>query len=402
MARPNNGPTGGATPTPGPPSTPTAKQQARERRQEARQRKRQKAQRRAKRAAWQAMYDPSQTISGIPLRQLANALTRLELQPGIKAQKAALAASRRGQRYDVGALGRMGSRLDQQQQGLVSRLGGYRGEAVSRAEAARDRMNQSLTNTAQQSTDRLNTLQGQVLGEQISTLNASGVQPGQSATDRAMGQFAQGQQDALTRQRESWQGLAGLMGEQGINLSGQLGDAAVYGAEADRSAISRNIASRIADRRQMGAEERAASRAELATLRGLRGSTRLKNLMELRREQQDFGARKAEIAAQRQQWKAENAREWYDSVTRRQDSQNDGGGDGDGRGANDTPRRMTGAEWQDWKSVGKEIIESNPGKRITNWPEFLDAIASSEGVSWTPRERAKFKRRFQKWYNQNY
>lgn len=357
-------------------------------------------QRAARRAARRAVYDPTAPLSGKILKRVSNALTKLELQPGINAQKAAIEASRRGQEYDTSALDRMGGRLDTQMSGLASRMGDYRNEAVSRAEAARDRMNEGLASTARESTDRLNTLQGQVLGNQISTLSAAGIQPGQSATDQAMGQIAQGQQDALSRQRESWQGLASVMGEQGVTTAGAMGDAAQYGVESDRGAIQRNIASRVADRRQMGAEERSKARSELATLRGLRGSTRLKNLLELRREQQDYGARMSEIEAQRQQWNKENKLNWFKA----RDAANDdnGGGGGDGRGPNDTPRKMTGGEWQDWKSVGREIVESNPGKKITNWSAFLDAVASTEGVSWGPRERAQYKRRFQKWYNQNY
>jgi len=383
---------GGVRPTPGPPASPIAKKQARKR-------KRARARRQRRRQANQMLYDPSAPLSGRSLRRVAGATARKEFKPQIDAQKTAIRTSRQEQKYDVRGLNKMGKRLDQSMAGLVGRLGGYQAESINRATQARDTMNQNLANTAKQSQDRLNSLQGQVLGDQISSLQAAGVQPGQSATDKAMGRLSESQQQAQANQSQSWSNLAAVLGETGVTNASAMGDAAVYGAESDRSAIERNIASRIEDRKQVGATERSKSRSELATIRSLRGASKVKNIMDLRREQQDYGARMAEIQAQAQQWNAENTRKWYDSETGRIRANKSGSGSKSGPG--DTPRKMTKGEWKDWKSVGVEIVNSQPKKKITNWNAFLNEVASTKGVKMTARERRQYKKRFKKWYRKN-
>lgn len=333
-------------------------------------------------------------------------MTRLELKPGINAQKAALAASRRGQAYDTRALTNMGQRLDAKMGGLVTNVRAYGQDANTRASGLSADLQSNLAATNQRATDNLNTLQGSVLGDRVSTLASQDIGPG--ANTKALAGLMAQQQTGMAQQGSSWNNLGTVLGAMNQASTNAMSDAAVYGAENQRANVSRNIESRIADRRQMGAEERAKTQAELATLRGLRGSTMLKNTMDLRREQQDFQAKKAEIAAMLRNQKAENARKWFDSVTdrRRQqadarddmaDNRREGNGGGDG-GEN----RMNGQEWNQWKAALKTQIESNPGERITDWNVVLDNIGASEGVSWTPRERRQFKRRAKKWYNRKY
>jgi hypothetical protein len=357
---------------------------------------------RGRRKGLSSLYDPATSLSGRPLKAAAKAATKLELQSGINAQKAALAASRRGQAYDVRALGNMGQRLDERMGGLVSNVATYGKEANTRAAGLSADLQANLAASNQQATDRLNTLQGSVLGDQVSNLTSQDIAPGAN-TKALAGMMAQ-QQAGANQQQSSWNNLGAVLGSMNQASTAGMSDAAYYGARNERENVARNINTRIADRRQMGAEERAKTRSELATIRGLRGATTLKNLMELRREQQDYGSRKAEIAATLRNQKAENAIDWYNAITKRRDQQADAknGGSGGGSGGDGNDNRMNGQEWRQWRSALKTEIERYPGEPITNWNTVLDNIGSAEGVSWTPRERRQFKRRAKKWYSKKY
>lgn len=395
------GPTGGVSPS-------DKGGRSREGKRQARARARARRQRQAKRQAWQNLYDPGATVSGRPLKSVARAMTRLELQPGINAQKAALAASRSSQAYDNRALTNMGQRLDAKMGGLVTNVKAYGQDANTRASGLSADLQSNLAATNQRATDNLNTLQGSVLGDRVSNLTSQDIGPG--ANTKALAGLMAQQQAGATQQGSSWSNLGSVLGAMNQASTSAMSDAAVYGAQNEQANVARNIESRIADRSQMGAEERAKAQAELATLRGLWGSTMLKNTMDLRREQQDFQAKKAEIAAMLRNQKAENARKWFDSVTdrRRQqqdarddaaDNRNDARESGGGGGSD---RRMNNQEWKTWKAALQTEIERNPGERITDWNVVLDNIGTAEGVNWTPRERRQFKRRAKKWYSRKY
>jgi hypothetical protein len=362
---------------------------------------------RGRRKGLSSLYDPATSLSGRPLKAAAKAATKLELQSGINAQKAALAASRRGQAYDVRALGNMGQRLDGRMGGLVSNVATYGKEANTRAAGLSADLQANLAASNQQATDRLNTLQGSVLGDQVSNLTSQDIAPGAN-TKALAGMMAQ-QQAGANQQQSSWNNLGAVLGSMNQASTAGMSDAAYYGARNERENVARNINTRIADRQQMGAEERAKTRSELATIRGLRGATTLKNLMELRREQQDYGARRAEIAATLKNQKADNAIDWYNAITNRReqnanarDDAADNRNDARENGGGGNDNRMNGQEWNQWKSALKTEIERKPGERITNWNQVLDNIGAVEGVSWTPRERRQFKRRAKKWYSKKY
>jgi hypothetical protein len=336
------------------------------------------------------LYNPNQPLAGAPFGRTARALTRIETQPAINAQKNLIQSINRGNRRDLAALGAMGARLDQQSAGMNQRLGGYMQEAGNRAVENRDSLNARLAQSASSAQDSINQLQGSVLGGQISMLASQNAGP--SASQGRLAQMAQMQQAANAANSRAFQDLGQVMGTATVNNVNSQGLAAMNTAENQRMAIARNIASRKADSRAAAAEARREARGELATMRGLRGATNLKNLLDLRREQQQFQLGRAELAQAGRQ-----ARQELGIKNRELDIEqqkvNQDGRDSGGSGGSGGEGKLTGGEYKQYSAAAKELIG---GGKIRSYTDFLDRLEKREGVNWSPVERRKFRKRFKK------
>lgn len=336
------------------------------------------------------LYQPNQALSGIPFGKVAAALTKVELQPGINAQKNLLGSINRQSRRDVAALGAMGDRLDTQAGGMYDRLAGYGAESVRTAEANRDAIKARLASNATQAQSNLNQLQESVLGGQINMLASQ--RAGASDSQGRLAQFAQMQQSANDATSESFQKLGDIVGAAGVSNADSQRLAALSNAESQRMAMARNIASRQNDVRAQASEAGREAQSELATMRGLRGATKLKNLLDLRREQQQFQLGRAELAQAGAQARAELNIKNRELDIKQQEADQDGA-DGGGDGSNRDDMRLGPGEYRQFAAAGKELLG---GGKIGNYGDFLDELGQQEGVNWTALERRKFRKRFKK------
>lgn len=354
------------------------------------------------------IYNPGSPLSGLGLKKTAGALTQISTRPAIQAQKTQLGASKRAQKQDVKAIGRMGKRLDEQAGTLTQKLGQYGNEGIANAQGYADSLSDRLAATNQSATDNLNRLQSDALGGSIAALVGQDIPAGQSAGQEAMERMAALQQQGQSDLNTSWAGLGAVLGEAGVKSAAGLRQAGLQDMQNQRLAIQRNITSRQVDRRAQGTEERIGARTQLATLRGLKGAEKLKNLLELRREQQSYMNEKAGILAQTRQANADRKLDWYEAITgakndaaaiaqRERDSKRDANGDGGGGGGADLwdkEGKLSKPEFNQAKAAALDILGGKGSVR--NWNEFLDRVGAQEGVSWSPVERKKFKRRFKK------
>lgn len=338
------------------------------------------------------LFQPNEALAGKPFKKLAQALTRIETRPAINAQRELIKSINRGIRRDEAALGAMRGRLDSDMRGATERLAGYGQTSVDQQAANRDALRSRLEQNAKDSQNSLNQLQESVLGDQISTLASQQVAAGSSGSQGRLAQMAQMQQSANAANSQATRNLGDVVGEANIDTADAQRLAALAGADRQGRDILRNIDSRTIDARAEAAEARRTAQSELATLKSLKGSTYLKNLLDMRREQQQFQLGRAELAQAGRQARAElgikNRELDIKQQLADQDGRDSGGGSGSGGDL-----RLSGAEYRQAEAAALEQLGSG---KIGNYGEFLDKLQSIEGFNLTPVERKKFRRRFKK------
>jgi hypothetical protein len=339
-----------------------------------------------------ALYQPNKPLSGKPFKKTVNALTNIETRPAINAQKNLIQSINRGFRRDDAALGAMGQRLDTSMEGMIGKMREYGQESVAQQEANRDALRSRLTNNATSAQDSLNQLQSSVLGDQISTLASQQVAAGSSGSQGRLAQLAEMQQQANATNSQASRTLGDVIGYANVDTAAAQRDASLYGAERQKASNALMVESRRNEARGDAAEARRAAQTELATLRSLRGSTKLKNALDLRREQQQFQLGRAELAQAGAQSRAELGIKNRELDIKQQLANQDGQGGGGG-GGKKGERRLSGAEYQQAEAAA---LEKLGGGKIGNYGQFLSDLQKVEGFNLTPVERRKFRRRFKK------
>jgi hypothetical protein len=361
---------------------------------------------------WNTLSDPTATLSGKPLMRSARALEKLTSRPGIDAKRTEIKLNRAATDRDVTKLGNMGGRLKTQLDGLSTTMDQYGKEAYTRAQDSNAEMNQRLTASADEAKNRLNSLQGSVLGEQISNLTGQGVSASGSGSGQVMGQFAQMQQQSQANRTQATADLAAKMAQANLMTTEAGTTAAKNTLNNQAISVQRNIATRSADRMFEGSQNEARAQAELATLKGLRGAELVNQIMKLRGTEREFISEKERNATERfiaNTQARNNARELaikqYGEETDRYSALNDdssgggSGGSGGGGGGDDNDARLNRSEFKQGLAAAEEYRKSGKmsNGKVTDWREFLNEVESAEGLSWTPRERAQFKRRYKKY-----
>lgn len=236
-----------------------------------------------------------------------------------------------------------------------------------------------------------------------------------SASSQALQQLAAQQRATQQQTSAAWENLGSFIGNATVASAQGAKDASMRNISNQQLAMARNIASRQVQRRQEGQAERMEGRRELKTLKSLKGAEKLKNLMGLRSEQQQFQLGQQEILAQmamaradRKQANKDRKLDWYRALSDNQQAALDrasrekiakignkgSGGSGGGNKLWDRPNKLSGNEFGHAKAAAFDILGKN--KTVGNWNEFLDRVESAEGISWSAKERAKFRKRFKK------
>jgi hypothetical protein len=352
------------------------------------------------------LSDPTAVLSGKNMWSAARALEKAQSLPMINSKRNLIAQTQKSTDRDIAKLSSMGGRLDNQLKGLSSSMDQYGAEALTRAKAANTDLSQRLTANADQAQNRLNSLQGSVLGEQISALRGQGVDPSRSSSAQTMGQFAEMQQQSQANRSKATNDLAAAMAQANLMTTEAGTTAAKNTLNNQAIAVQRNIASRSADRMFQGSQDVQTARSELATLKGLRGAELINQVMKLRGGEREFISAKEANATERfiantqaNQSRIDAATDRFNAETKRMDVNNDSSGGGSGGSSGDgSDLRLNKPEFRQARAAADEIL-SDPrnGGKVTNWTVFLDKVQKAEGVSWTPVERKQFKRRYKKY-----
>lgn len=332
-------------------------------------------QRRVKRALArqqrQDLLDPNKALSGRNISQAARQLARIEHLPAIRAAKTAAKQSRRAERREVKGINRLGEKQRKAINQNYETLGEAAQEQQRSIGEASSRNLQDIRDTQHQQVETSQAQQDSVLGDMQESLAASNVEVGGSAGRQAL-------TDSVARENAINQAGMGAavntaagQASAAQNFMGLLNASNLNRRVSDQNARRQAITSRRADVRDEYRNERMGIRSDIRSNRALMGATRVKNILELRQQQQAY---LNELRALRENKRSNKANEGLTAAelaekkraNQADDAAGGSGGGSGGSGDTDTPGRLTRPEWRQAAAAARNAMEEAGGKPKTN------------------------------------
>ena len=349
-----------------------------------------------------SIYDPGSVLSGEALRRAASAATRLEYNPVISAHLRELQGIARQRRRD--------------DRGLI-RLGNQTGRAIDESYG---RTNRSLADASQQMTtlgrglendtaamlnksnERTNALQSGVMGEQMNSLAARGIEPGNSGSQDALAKAVAARQADATVNQQALGSMA-QAASKGMQETAQnrLASSQMMQAGAKTAANSAIMSRRANSRAAYGDAQREVG-GSLRNARSLKGATMLSNLMKLRESERGFVNERAALMQDSQQARMENQL----GYAKLEDDNNGGGSGGSGGSGDgppepeDYPNRLLPSFWREWLRATERVRGDTPIKK-GYWDNLFNKVDDEIDGDWTEVQRKKFQQRYIQWYKNN-
>lgn len=249
------------------------------------------------------LLNPSLLLSGRKLGRAANKLTSLELTPAINAygrQVTDLQTQGAGQALGLQQLGQrtgaaVGSAYDS--------LNASAGQNNLRQQAIANTLNQQTGQIAQQQQQAVTNSQQGELGGLTAALKSGNVDPGGSASQAALANQVQAQQQAAAQRAQGYQQFASAQGGALTGMGNALTASAQMRGREAQSSIAQAIADRIAQSNADSASAIREAQGKQADTQALWGASRIKNLLQLRgseRQQLDALASQAGLNSRAQ------------------------------------------------------------------------------------------------------
>ena len=355
----------------------------------------------ARRKTLSDLLDPSHSLSGRELWRLDKAISRIETQPLINAYRRQASRYRRDMRRDMGGYERLRKTTNRQTKGIYKGLDQQMAAAQRATRQSGQALQNQINQTSQAANAQLGQIQGSVLGQQMDILAGQNIDAGQSQSGAAIAQAMARQQVDQSGVGQDWAGLAGLTSNAAVGTVRNQRNANRSARAQALTNINTSIASRKGQARADYGEARREVLGKLADQKALIGPTRLKNLMDLRESERKYRNERLAIMQDRAQANADNA---LDRAKLNEDirhnkageaNDSSGGGSGGSSGGDTTYRDFFAAA----NTIRKDAV--GKGNPITPDGDFFDQVASSEGVSLTPRQRAAWSRRYRRWLRQH-
>lgn len=346
------------------------------------------------------LYDPGTLLSGPDLRRAAAAAARIAYNPTISAHKASLAQIARGRKRDdrgLAKLGRTTVRGISQDHAALDRV---MKQGVSTARAAGGELVSDVNRMNRESTAAANGLQSGLMGDQLASLQGINMEAGGSEAQAALAAAVAQAQGRQSSQSEALAGLAQFSAAGMTDTARNLRRAERAGGVEAKNAVRSAVASRRMDSRGAYRDAEAEVRASLQNARSLRGAEVLNNIMRLRDSERTFANEKAALMLDARTAAQKNALGWYEA---KNPDDGSGGGSGSGDGPlepEDAPKRL-GPFWEDWLRGANQVRGADGRIGPGRWQQFLDKVEDKKDFGWSPTQRAKFLKRYIKWYQNN-
>lgn len=378
---------------------------------------------RIKRMEKKDLLNPKKQLSGKQVRKAAGALTKIELNPAINAYKRQKKATGRQMRRDVRGLNKLGNRTAGQLESVNETLAGAGSQSVAAQQQAADSTDRAIAirnAIAQQTANKQNTSTEAATNN---TLLNSGVDPLGSGSAQAAKERREAQMLRLTQTGNDQANLASILGNAAVqNTQGQVLSNATRGRD-QISSLRTIMAQRIADERAAARESMRESQGKVAELKAQRGPTRLKNIMDIRSGERDYGLGLAGVknerraigidaAAQRETERHNRAGEADADADRhlskaelklkrqqqKWERQHPNAGSSSSSAGGENPSKISKKEWKQWSAGARNLIdqEGSVPRGKKGWQQFADDLAKQEGITWSPVEREAFIRRIRK------
>lgn len=238
-------------------------------------------------------------LSGKDLTRAARALTALEIRPQVRGYKQLASQLRSEREMEAKGLGALGTRL----QGGVTDV--YKNIASAEAQglANQQALGQGLVTQsgaiAQTGAQDLRAMQGGEVGDYTKALALRGAPGGGSAQQDLANAVAAQQANQSANSQAAQQAAASQATGYSQLASGLAGSAQLQGGAAV-AGIGRDILSRTAESNQKYGEGIQTALGKAGDARALKGSTFIKNLLELRGGEQKYQLGRAAVRGERQ------------------------------------------------------------------------------------------------------
>lgn len=248
------------------------------------------------------LTNPAALLTGKGLKRGANALTRIELNPALKAygrQIGSLQAQQSGAQQGLQGLG---DRTAGAVGGVYDTLQGSSAQTLARQQVLQNMLNQQTSDVSNQAQANLTTSQTGELGGLTEALTSRNVPPGGSASQQALAQQVQAQQQAAAQRATGAGQFAASQGASQTGLADAEAQAEQHRGREAQAGIHQAILDRINQSNSEYGSQISDAMGKQADTKALWGSTKLKNLLQLRGSERDF--LNAQASLKGQNWRA--------------------------------------------------------------------------------------------------
>jgi hypothetical protein len=338
------------------------------------------------------LLDPGSVVSGKQMWKAANAATRIELRPSLKAYGRQYKRLKRDQRRDDEGLKRLGNETAGNIRGIYNFAGGQMANSTAAAQQSGAELQQGLADAGTAEAQRMNALQSGVLGDQIQTLAAQGIAPGGSASQDALSQSLANRQVDQSNMSGNWDKLGATLAQGSENTARNMQASTAAQGATSEAAIRTALASRRADTRTQYGEAKREATGKMADVKALFGPTRLNNIMKLRDSERGFVNERAAILAEARAASADRKLSWAEleeEIRSNKAGEKPGGDKGDYEGSKKDLNTLGKNE----RSTALTALTNMIGKKSTI--DNPRAFFNDNDFGLEPKELAQFK----KWLN---
>ena len=347
------------------------------------------------------LYDPGTILTGEDLYGAARAAARVAYNPTISAHKASLAQIARGRKRDDRGLAKLGRKTVRGIGQDHSALDRVMAQGVQTARAAGGELVSDVARDSREATTAANKLQSGLMGDQLASLQGINMEAGGSESQAALAAAVAQAQGRQGDQSEALAGLAKFSAAGMTDTARNLRRAERAGGVEAKNAVRSAVASRRMDSRGAYRDAEAEVRASLRNARSLKGAEILNNIMRLRDSERTFANERAALMLDARTEAQKNKVDWYNAKNDDKDGGSGGsGGSDDPLEPEDRPNKLA-PFWKDWLHAANQVRGAKGRIGPGRWQQFLDKVEEDKEIDWSPTQRAKFLKRYVKWYQNN-
>jgi hypothetical protein len=233
------------------------------------------------------LWNPQATLSGRKLKRASSKLTDYELNPQISGYRRVadeLSSERGAAQTGLEQLGsRLGSNVASSYQGLAQ----AEAQNVARQSAIKNMLTQNSQGIANQAQQQQDTGQQGQLGGYMEGLQARGAQGGGQA-QQALADMVAAQRARLATTNAAAQQTAVSQGAGATSFAANQAAANQQRGTEAQTTLQNTIGSRVGESNLRYGQDIRDTLGKLSDAQALRGSTRVKNLMDLRKSERDY------------------------------------------------------------------------------------------------------------------